>query len=214
MADLSALGGLKPIEPLNLGTGEYADVKERKFQLPSAGIYTLRAPDSFPPSAFSRTQKTGALSIQIDPTIVGPEHEGFLIKFVKVSGTLYKRDGKMVSQIGDYLRACGVDRTLSDEQEQADAVESTANTTYNAYVDWKVFNRTTGFSLEGMKRFPLKKDAKGNAIAGEYQSWVEDPNDFETDEVGSQKVDGDGNPIHKRLRANLFIREFKPVARG
>lgn len=189
MADLSQLGGLQPVEQLDLNDSMYADAKESQFRLPSAGIYTLRAPDSFPQAAFGRTKK-GALSIQIDPTIVSPEHEGFTVRFIKVSGTVYTRDSKRVSQIGDYLRATGFKGTLADEQAQADAVESTAGTVYEAELDWRVYEGSTGFSLEGMRRFPKNAD-------GTYQSWINSP---------TQKDEETGEPT--KLRANLFVRRF------
>ena len=192
MADISALGGLQQIDMLDLGDGVYSDTKESTFRLPTAGRYTLRAPDSFPQAAFTRTKK-GSLSIQIDPTVAAGEHEGFTVRFTKVSGTVYNRDGKKVSQIGDYLRATGFKGTLSNEQEQADAVEATANQTYEADLDWRVYESATGYSLEGMTRFPKKED-------GTYQSWIDSP---------SQK-DENGNPV--KLRANLFVRRFIPVA--
>ncbi len=188
MADLSSLGGLQDVEMLDLEN--YADVKESTFRLPAAGRYTLRAPDSFPQAAFTRTQK-GALSIQIDPTITSGEHEGFTVRFTKVSGTVYNRDGKRVSQIGDYLRANGFKGQLKTEADQADAVEQTANQTYEADLDWRVYEKATGYSLEGMSRFPKNPD-------GTYQSWI--PSQTEKDENGEPK----------KLRANLFVRKFIP----
>lgn len=190
MADLSQLGGQQPTEMLDLEN--YADVKESTFRLPVAGRYTLRAPDNFPTSAFGRTKK-GALQIQIDPTIAAGDNEGFTVRFIKVSGTVYNRGDKRVSQIGDYLRATGFKGTLSDEQAQADAVEATANKTYEAILDWRVYETATGYSLEGMTRFPKNED-------GTYQSWVNSP---------TQKNE-DGTP--KKLRANLFVKNFIPAS--
>lgn len=189
MADLSALGGLKEVEMLNLNDGEYADAKVSTFRLPTKGEYILRAPDNFPPAAFSRTQK-GSLSIAVDPTIVGPTNEGFQIKFTKISATPFKRDGKTVSQIGDYLRATGVKGAISSEQGLADAVESTANRTYKAQLDWRVYNSSTGFSVEGMEKFPKQAD-------GTHQSWIEDPSDIDPET---------GKP--KKLRANVVVKRY------
>ena len=188
MADLSHLGGLNPVEALDLAN--YADNKESTFRLPAKGRYTLRAPESFPPAAFGRT-KGGALSIQIDPTIVGPTSDGFTVRFTKVSAKPFKRDGVTVSQVGDYLRACGFKGTLADEQEIADAVESTAGAIYEANLDWRAYYKD-GFSLQGMQRFPRLAD-------GSYQSWVEHPTE----------KDENGNPV--RVRANLIIDRFVPV---
>jgi hypothetical protein len=190
MADLSHLGGLNPVEQLDLGN--YADNKESTFRLPAKGVYTLQAPDTFPAAAFTRT-KAGALSIQIDPTIVGPTHEGLTVRFVKVSAKPFQRDGKTVSQVGDYLRACGFKGVLTDEQAIADAVESTASAIYQAKLDWRAYNSKTGFSLQGMERFPKLAD-------GTYQSWVEDPT----------AKDENGNPV--KVRANLIIDRFVPAS--
>lgn len=188
---------MNAVEPLNLEN--YADVKESTFRLPAAGKYTLRAPDSFPTASFGRT-KAGALSIQVDPTIVGGDHDGFQIRFVKVSGKQFDRGGQKVSQIGDYLRATGFKGTLKDEQAQADAVESTAGAVYEAKLEWRAYNGKTGFSLEGMTRFPKLTEGEG------YQSWVSDPNDYETDsDTGEVKLDAKGNKVNKRVRANLIV---------
>jgi hypothetical protein len=183
MADLSALGGLQAVEPLDLAN--YVDAKESTFRLAPKGVYTLQAPPSFPTAAFSRT-KSGNLSIQVDPTIAGPSNEGYTIRFVKISGKQFDRSGQKVSQIGDYLRACGYKGTLRNEQEQADAVESTANQVYQAKIDWRAFNKKTGFTVEGMERFPKRED-------GTYQSWIEDP------------TDKDENGKAVRVPARLYI---------
>lgn len=187
MADLSHLGGLNPIDHLDVDD-TYPVVKESTFQLAPAGTYTLRAPDSFPASSFSRT-KAGALQVQIDPTIVGPTNEGYTVRFVKVSAKVFERGGKKVSQVGDYLAAVGFRGTIRDEQELADAIEASAGRIYQAKLDWRAYNKRTGFSLEGMTRFPKLAD-------GTYQSWVIDPA-----EVG--KTDDEGRQL--RVFANLTI---------
>lgn len=186
MPNLSHLGGLNPIEALDFAN--YADNKESTFRLAPKGRYTLRAPDTFPSAAFGRTKK-GDLSVQIDPTIVGSTNEGTTVRFVKVSAKVFTRDGKNASQVGDYLRACGYQGTLSNEQEIADAVESTANTIYEAKLDWRAYNKRTGFSVEGMERFPKLAD-------GSHQSWIIDPA-----EVGKT----DENGVQLRVLANLNI---------
>jgi len=190
MADLSSLGGLQPVDLLDLNDGIYADVKESTFRLPTAGRYTLRTTESFPQAAFGRT-KAGALSIQIDPTIVGPTNENFTVRFTKVSAKQFERGGQRVSQLGDYLRAVGFKGTLRDEQAQADAVESTAGSIFEAQLDWRAYNKNTGFSLEGMSRFPKNAD-------GTYQSYVNDP--VEKDEKGE--------PV--KVRANLIVSKYIP----
>lgn len=154
----------------------------------------VRAPEAFPSTAFGAT-KAGFLSAQIDPVIVGPKHEGFSLRYTKVSAKPFKRGGTTVSQLGDYLRACGVSRVISgDPQEQANAVEATAGTTYQVDLDWRAYNKNTGFNLEGMERFPTD----GN---GGHLSWIDDP---------SEKDPDTGKPV--RLRANIVVSRFVAAA--
>jgi hypothetical protein len=187
MADISFLGELRPVEPLDLD--QYADNKDFAG-LPKAGRYVVQAPDSFPSTSFSRT-KAGALSAQVDPTILGPTNEGYKLRFVKVSAKVFKRGGLSVSQLGDYLRAVGVRGRFADEKAQADAVESTANQTYQVDVDWRAYNKDTGYSLEGMERFP----SDGN---GGHQAFCLDP----------VAKDENGEPV--RLRANAIVTRYVP----
>ena len=187
-ADISSLGNLNSAEPLDLDL--YKDASAG-FDLPKAGIYTLRAPDSFPSTSFGSTRNND-LSAQIDPTIVGPTNEGFNIRFTKISAKPFKRSGVTVSQIGDYLRACGRTGTVPAEpQALADAVAETAGRVYQAELDWRAYNKNTGFQVEGMKNFP-------KTATGEPQSWIEDPSD----------KDENGAPV--RLRANLSVRRYLP----
>lgn len=181
MADLSHLGGLNPVEALDMAN--YADNKESTFRLAPKGRYTLSAPASFPPAAFTRT-KAGSLQIQIDPTIVGPTNEGTTVRFVKVSAKTFERSGVKVSIVGDYLRACGFQGPLNNEQQIADAVESTAGVVYEAKLDWRAYSPNV--SLEGMERFPKLPD-------GSHQSWIDDP------------IAKDENGKPKRVFANLTI---------
>lgn len=187
MADLSHLGGLKEVEQLDLDN-TYPVAKESTFSLPPKGEYILRSPDTFPQAAFGTT-KNGDLSVQIDPTIVGPDHEGFTVKFVKVSAKTFERSGKKVSQVGDYLTSLGFRGVISDNEQIGQAIDATAGHTYKAKLDWRGYNKRTGWSVEGMERFPKLED-------GTYQSWTIDPS-----EVG--KVDENGRQL--RVLANLII---------
>lgn len=189
MADISALGVLAPIE-LDLEDGQYADSKG--FTLPPAGEYTLQAPSEFPSSAFGKTQE-GNLSIQIDPKVVGSEHDGFQVKFARVSAKQFLRDGKKASQAGDYLRAAGVKTRITSMDDLVTAVEGTANRTYKAYLDWRAYNKNNGFSVEGMTRFT--PDGKGG-----YLPFIADSTDVDP-ETGQAR----------RLRAQIFIRRFVPA---
>lgn len=188
MADISHLGGLQPVEALDLTN--YAENRRQTFQLPGKGRYTLQAPESFPAEAFGRSKK-GALSVQIDPTIVGPTNAGFTVKRQKIYASTWQRDGKTVSQIGDYLIANGIRTVLNDEQELANAVESTAGKIYEADLDWRASRG--GFEVKGMENFPKLSN-------GTYQSWVTHPTE----------KDENGNAV--RVLAYLEVVRFHPAA--
>lgn len=189
MADLSALGNLQPVEPLDLEN--YQANRKSKFQLPAKGKYTLQAPDSFPAEAFSRS-KSGSLAVTIDPTIVGPSNAGFKLRYTKVYATTWKdKSGRTVSGIGNYLISNGVKAVLADEQALADAVESTSGRIYEALIDWKA--QRNGFEVKGMENFPKNED-------GTYQSYVNHPTE----------VDEEGKP--RRVFANLEIVYFIPAS--
>lgn len=188
MADISALG-LQASDPLDLDT--YKDAGEGK-PFPPKGRYTLRAPESF---TFGKTA-AGSLSAQIDPTIVGPDgYAGQIVRFARVSATQFERGGTPASKLGDYLRAVGRRGKLSgDPAELADAVEQTAGSVYEAELDWRLFDKATGYVLKGMEKFPTN----GN---GGHVPYIESPSG-EKDETGNVK----------RLRANLVIRRFIPAS--
>ena len=186
-ADISQLGGLQPSEPLDFDIYQSAS-EGRPF--PKKGRYTLRAPDAFPSTAFG-VSKAGALSVQIDPTIVGPTNEGFTLRFTRVSAKTWQRRDGVVSQLGDYLKACGrTGKLSSDPQEQADAAAETANAIYEADLDWRVYEKGTGFVLDGMEKFP----SDGN---GGHLPYVPSP---------TVKDETTGEP--KMLRANLQVTRF------
>ena len=196
MADISALGNLNPAEPLDLDI--YKSAQEGP-SLPRKGRYVVKAPESFPPTAFGAT-RAGFLKVSVDPQIVGPTNEGYTLRFTSVSSKPFKRSGMSVSQLGDYLKATGLTSTIAgDPQSQANAVERTANATYQVDIDWRAYNKNTGFQVEGMEHFP----SDGN---GGHQPWTVDPNDFETDESGVVVKDAKtGKPVNKRLRANAVV---------
>ena len=189
MADISALGEMKQVEPLDLDN--YAENKEFTA-IPKAGRYTVQAPSSFPQAAFGRSQ-ANALTAQIDPTIIGPTNEGYQLRYTKVSAKTFKRNNITVSQLGDYLKAVGVRGRFTDEAALADAVEQTANQVYQVDIDWRAYNKDTKYALEGMTRFP----SDGN---GGYLPWTEDPN---------AKDPQTGEPV--RLRANVTVVRFVPA---
>jgi hypothetical protein len=203
MADISALTNLtQEAEPLDLEM--YPDARE-SAPLPKKGEYTLQAPDSFPATAFGTTKK-GSLSAQIDPIILGPTNENYKIRYAKVSAKVFKRNGLPASQVGDYLRACGIKGKVSaDPQELADAVERTANTVYRAQVDWRAYHTGTGFQVEGMERFP----SDGN---GGHLPYFPHPTEKELDDNGIVVKDEKGIEKPLRLRAQLQITRFIPAA--
>lgn len=193
MVNLDALGSLRPVEQLDLSN--YAVNKPKSFQLPPKGRYTLQAPPGFSSESFSRS-KNGALAAQIDPKVVGGNHDGFEVKFNRIYATTWKRDGKSVSQFGDYLTACGFTGTLASEQEQADAIEATAGRVYEGVLDWKAYGAGGAINIEGMEKFPKNSD-------GTYQSWVNHPTET--------REDKDGNKIPARVFANVYVRDFLPT---
>ena len=193
MADISTLGQLQPSEPLDFDI--YKDAQDLP-PLPSAGEYVVRAPETFPQEAFGKT-RANHLSVQVDPTIIGPTNEGYVIRFTKVSAKPFKRGGVTVSQLGDYLRAVGWTQKLITEQEKADAVELTTNLTYRVMTDWRAYDKNddgTAFVVEGMTNFP----SDGN---GGYSPFVSNP---------GHKDLITGEPV--LVRANLVVRRYVPAA--
>lgn len=189
MADISSLGTLNSTTALDLDTYKPAAAG---FQLPRAGRYTARAPESFSDADFSKTKKDFLLAT-VNPTIVGPTNEGFQIRYCRISAKTYDRKGETVSQLGDYLKACGMTGEVpSMPQAQADAVERTAGATYEVDIDWEARHWQSGFEVKGMSNFP----SDGN---GGKQQWVTHPTE----------KDAEGNPL--RLRANLVVKRFIPL---
>ena len=188
MANIGSLN-IAPSEPLNLS--DYPAVGGgRKF--PIKGRYTLRAAESFPAEAFASNKAGTALTIQIDPTIVGPTNEGYQLKYKRISAKVFKRGAKSASQLGDYLKAVGVDGTVpADPQAQADLVEQTAGRVFEAGLDWRAYDKSTGRTVEGMENFPT--DANGGHVP-----FI----------LSENETDEDGNP--KRVWANLEIVYFVP----
>lgn len=189
MADISALGQLQASEPLDIDL--YVESNQKR-SFPNKGRYTLRAPEQF---TFGKTA-AGNLSAQVDPTIVGPTNEGFALKFQRVSAKVFKtKAGLPTSQVGQYLASTGRKGSVGSEpQELADAVEQTANLTYEAYLDWRLYAKGHGqdgqpLVIEGMENFP----SDGN---GGYRPYIDSP---------TQK-DENGKPV--RLWANLYISRY------
>lgn len=152
MADISSLGNLQSSEPLDLPV--YQGTRTAK-PFPKAGRYTARTPDSFPPESFGKSRSDN-LTVDVSPTIVGGEYDGYKVNFTKVSAkTWTNKDGHAESQLGRYLKACGINEVIGgDPQAQADAAERTANTLVSIDVDWVARNRAYNFELKGMKNFP------------------------------------------------------------
>lgn len=192
MADISSLSGLAPVEQLDLDSSYAVNKPKPKFQLPKRGVYTLQAPAQFTSESFG-VSKAGALTVAIDPTILDESAAGYQLRYTKVSAKVYQRDGQNVSQLGDYLNACGVTGSFNSPQDLADAAEATAGLTFRAELDWRAYK--DGFEVEGMTKFPKLED-------GTHQSWVDHP---------TAKEERDGKQVPVRCFANLFIRNFLPA---
>lgn len=198
MADLSHLDGLVPSEAIDLDS--LTPVKATGSggrPVPPPGRYTVRAPESFPAQAFGRSN-AGALLTQIDPTIVGGEHDGYQIRFVKVSAKPFQQTRKVdgterketTSQVAQYLKACGMNGTIpSSPKEIANLVERTAGQMYEVETDWKVWDKFNQVEYTLRKNPDMfAKDEDGNPLPFVV---VKDP---------------DGNDF--RLRANVEITRF------
>lgn len=200
MADISSLGNLNSAEPIDLPI--YKAVGESK-PLPRKGVYTVRAPESFPATAFGAT-KAGFLSAQVDPTVLDTPHEGYVVRFTKVSAKDWKdKEGNAVSQLGRYLKAAlgASEVILGDPQAQADAVERTANRVYKALLDWRAYCKGCGFQVEGEEKFP----SDGN---GGHLPVTTCPNCKQLDAEGNQVKDDKGNAVGQPLRANVVVARY------
>ncbi len=185
MANISNFN-IAPTEELDLDSYQ---VSGDSPEFPKKGRYQVRAPEMFPEDAFKPNAAGTALTVLIDPTIVGPTAEGKVLRYIRVSGKTFQRGAKTVSMLGDYLKACGITGTIpGDPQAQADAIESTAGAVYEVDLDWRVWEQG-GFELKSMNQFP----SDGN---GGFTPYVESPT----------QLDESGNP--KRLWANLNITRF------
>ena len=133
MADISELSNLKSTEPLDLPL--YTSGKAAK-PFPKAGTYDARTPDKF---TFGES-KAGFLTVDVSPTLVGGEYDGLKINFTSVSAKTWKnKQGLNESQLGRYLKACGMNDQISGEpQAQADAAEATANLPIKVDLDWVI----------------------------------------------------------------------------
>ena len=192
MANIANLN-IQPQEDLNLDS--YALSGEGK-PFPPKGRYVLQTPSRLPENAFKPNAAGTALTAQIDPVIVdGPGGLGVgrELRYTRVSAKNYQRGSKMVSQLGDYLKACGITGVVpGDPQKQADLIESTVGRTFKANLDWRLYGKKSDGSvveLKGMENFPKKED-------GTFQPFIEV--DGETDDTGRPK----------RFWANLEITNF------
>lgn len=203
MADISALTNLQATDPIDLSI--YADAKEAP-PLPRKGRYVVQAPPRFDAGAFGATGE-GYLSAQVDPIIVGPKNEGYLIRFTRVSAKLFDRGKAKASQLGDYLRSTGIQSgTLSTPQQQANVVEQTAGRTYQVDGDWEVYCKGCKWRLKGEEVFPKKED-------GSPSEYTECPTCLApADASGNVPLDEKGNPKHLRLRANFRVVKFVPAS--
>ena len=189
VVDISALGNLEPVAPIDLSV--IPEVPKKTFTFPRAGVYTVVAPDVIPSEAFGKTQ-AGNLSARVDPKVVGPSNEGYEIRFTNLSAKVYQdpRTGLETSQVAQYLQAFGITEELTgDPQQAANLIASTAGQTAEVYADWVAEHRPTKYKVSGMKNFP----PDGN---GGFVPYIEHP----------EQKDAEGNAL--RLRANLVIKRW------
>lgn len=173
---------------LDLGD-EYPETRKRSEGLPVAGVYTFRVREDFPDEVFSETQK-GDLRVTIAPTIADGPRQGYILKFLDLNNTAFARDGRQVSFLGDFLKACGCRSKLVGTDAIKTAVRSTAGQMFRGYLDWEAGRKGQEIHVKGMKNFPQNAD-------GTYQSYVNHP---------SQR-DAQGNPVKvwARLRITTFM---------
>lgn len=165
----------------------------------------MRAPESFPDTAFSAS-KAGALLSQIDPTVVGGEFDGYQIRFTKVSAKPFQQRRKVngtevtetTSQVAQYLKACGRSGAMpTHPQDIANAVEQTAGQLYEVETDWKVWDKDNQVEYT-LRKNPdvFAKDEDGNVL----------PFIVRKNADGSPMLDESGKPM--RLRANVEITRY------
>ena len=191
--DISALGSLQPVQPLDLSI--IPEVPKKEFTFPRAGRFIVRVPEAITEENFTPTAK-GVLQARVDPTITGPSNEGYEIRYTRVSATVYTdpRTSLETSQVAQYLQAFGINEELTGEPQQAaNLIASTAGQEAEVYADWVAEHRPSGYKLSGMKNFP----SDGN---GGFQSWIEHPDASVTDAKGDRL----------RLRANFVVKRWLP----
>ncbi len=200
MADLSQLGNLQSTDPLDLPLYQ-ARGTSRPF--PLADRYTARTPESFPPESFGES-KAGFLTVDVSPTIVGGDYDGYKINYTRVSAKTWKnKEGITESQLGRYLKATGVDGVVGGTpQEQADAAEASANKLVSIDADWIARHRESGFELKGMKNFPVV-DGKPSRFVK-----LDGTNGRPLVETVNQ-VTGETEPL--TIRAFLEVTRFSPI---
>lgn len=196
MADISSLTNLKSTEPLDLPMYQTARASK---PFPKAGRYMARVRESFPPEAFGES-KAGYLTVDVAPTITGGDYDGYRIPYTNLSAkTWTNKDGVIESQIGRFLKACGVNETVDGEpQKQADALESTANLLITIDVDWIAKSFADHFELKGMKNFPLKDGQPSRFVTLDGSNGTPEVKDPVTGE-------------YKTVRAFLEVVRFGPA---
>lgn len=193
MIDISALGQLEAVQPIDLSV--IPEVPKKGGTFPRAGKYTVRAPETITAENF-RATKAGNLSARVDPTIVGPTNEGYEVRFTDVSAKTYTdpRTNLETSQVAQYLQAFGVKEELDGSPQQAaNLIASTSGKTAEVILDWVAEHRASGFKLRGMRNFPQGED-------GQPQPFIEHPDE--------NVVDAEGKRL--RLRANLYVSRWLP----
>lgn len=135
---------LKAFDPIDFGTG-YQD--GGKPQLPAEGRYFGQAPQ-ITDASFSSTQE-GYLKVTLDPiTLVNnPASNGYQVRFTNLSAKKYSN--REASQVGDFLRACGLPVQPKSNDELKQALKMASGKVFQFGLQWEVYNKATKESWKG-----------------------------------------------------------------
>lgn len=170
-------------EPDPIAADKYVD-SGKIVPIPPKGTYTLTT-TGIEWGATNEGYLQATLTHKVnDP---GKAHDGHEVRYHRINTKKWpNREG---SSMQDYLRAHGVrDIPTSNLQYQA-LVNGLAGRSFEAGIDWEIYNTEKGVTLKGMESFPV--DASGNR-----QDWVADPTDA-------------GKKLYARARVSFTVSKVK-----